>query len=238
MLSIGSAKSSVLGDRLGCGTGQSLASAAMHDVPVEPCHRRKRVPRDFAARVPRVPAGGPVRAADLVARSVMLPEPGRVSELVAALRPAVPPPSSRPDEGSIATAAGGNTEASPQGSSPQDSTAEAEPDHQQTDHTDEDDAPAAGEDEDATRSAAAATSSSLAHSTVSSECYLLSRCDASAAAWCCLLICTFLHSLRLGRRIIAGFALLLRSALPDHVCPLCARTPRASLWRRGLAAEP
>ena len=108
---------------------------------------------------------GPVRAADLVARSVMFPEPGRVSELVAALRPAVPPPSSRPDDGSAAATADGSAEAA-RGPAAEEPSTEAEADQQQGDKVEGVDlAPEASED--APRSAAAATSSSLANSIVS-----------------------------------------------------------------------
>ena len=135
------------------------------------------------------PRGPPVRAADLVSRSVMFPEPGRVSELVAALRPAVPPSSSslRPqDNEDVLPAAGDSTEGRSQEPSTAREEESAEADHQQErevqdtvvestpaaedqrDNEVEDAAPAAEQPQDAAQSAAAVTSSSLADSIVSS----------------------------------------------------------------------
>ena len=112
------------------------------------------------------PAGSCVRAADLVSRSVMFPEPDRVSELVAALRPAVPSPSSRPDDGSNAATAGGSTEATQGSAAAEESTAEAN--REQQEHQIKDAAAAHEQAEEAPRSAAAVTSSSLAESIVRS----------------------------------------------------------------------
>ncbi len=108
-----------------------------------------------------------MRAADLVARSVMFPEPARVSELVAALRPAVPPspPSSRPEDAGTAGAGGSDT-AEPQASTVGETagaSARELPDQSAEAPQTQDDV----RKEEAPRSAAAATSSSLADTIVS-----------------------------------------------------------------------
>ena len=159
--------------------------------------------------MPRVPRG-PVRAADLVARSVMFPEPGRVSELVAALRPAVAPSAPRPDDGDAPAAAADHSAEERHESAARKQESAREADHQQEQKAEdtvaestpaaesqqeaevEDAVPAAEEPEDASQSAAAATSSSLADSIVSQSSCPLSL-NASPCSTC-VLACVRGHS--------------------------------------------